>query len=71
MSALPLRVVRKYLRPFILWRDKRRLYAAVPELRDVHRKIEDARRRHQPTAGLLHRQAELLHARVRAEIGRR
>lgn len=43
MTAL----IRKVLHAFLTWRTKQKLYRACPEMREIDRSIQEAKRRHE------------------------
>jgi hypothetical protein len=63
-------LISRLLFDWTVWRTKRRLYRACPELRVVDDLERAARRQHRPVLGIMAERRRLIHAELSREVGR-
>lgn len=64
---ISLSLIRRWLRPYQNWRERRALYAACPALRQVEHAIRNARRLHRPVRPLEQQRTAIMHDLLRGQ----
>jgi hypothetical protein len=66
---IPSRLISSAISAWVIWRNRKKLYRTVPELRSIDLEIVKARRAHRSVRPLETKKQQLMSAALRGEVG--
>ena len=63
-------LINRMIFDWLVWRTKRKLYRARPDLRDIDAKIRAARKAHRSTHAFTAERSRIVHQQLAREVGR-